>query len=181
MAERYIEIQGGRRLAGGRIAIAGSSNQVTKCIIAAMLTDDDVVIKGAPDVDERKSVEHLFTSLGGKIEHPEQDVIKLNGRTLSEAVIPEELCRKNRISILCAGPLLHRFRRISFYGALGGDKIGARPVNFHVEGLRQMGAQVEVEGECYHLSVDDRGLCGAHIILPFPSVMTTRSSVAPGR
>lgn len=184
--ERKIWVKGGKKLSGGKVHIAGSSNQVTKCIIASMLTDGEVIIKGAPVVDERKIVANLFESLGGTINRPEEDVIKLSAKTMDQWQVSEEQCKKNRISILCAGPLLHRFGKVSFYGSLGGDKIGKRPVNFHVKGLEKMGAKVELEGNQYHLSVGKDGLHGAHITLPFPSVMTTENliiaaSMAKGR
>jgi UDP-N-acetylglucosamine 1-carboxyvinyltransferase len=186
MTQPRLRIVGGKKLSGGRISIAGSSNQVTKCIIASMLTDDPVMIKGAPDVDERKIVEGLYRYLGGTVITHDSDVIEVCAKTMDRWAISEEICRKNRISILCAGPLLQRFGKVSFYGALGGDKIGRRPVNFHVEGLAMMGAQVEQQGSQYHLSVDEKGLHGAHIKLPFPSVMTTENliiaaSMARGR
>jgi UDP-N-acetylglucosamine 1-carboxyvinyltransferase len=186
MTQPRLRIVGGKKLSGGRISIAGSSNQVTKCIIASMLTDEPVMIKGAPDVDERKIVEGLYRYLGGQVIAHDSDVIEVCAKTMDRWAISEEICRKNRISILCAGPLLQRFGKVSFYGALGGDKIGRRPVNFHIEGLAMMGAQVEQNGNQYHLSVDEKGLRGAHIKLPFPSVMTTENliiaaSMARGR
>ncbi len=173
--QERLRITGGKKLSGGKISIAGSSNQVTKAIIAALLTDEPVLIKGAPDVDERKIVENLFQFLGGDVKVHESDVIEVTAKGVHQWAIPEDLCRKNRIAVLCAGPLLHRFGKVSFFGALGGDKIGKRPVNFHIDGLAQMGAHVEQVGNQYHLSVDERGLHGAHIKLPFPSVMTTES------
>ncbi len=89
--------------------------------------------------------------------------------------IPAEICLRNRISILAAGPLLHRFRRARLHSGLGGDKIGKRPVDFHLKGLSEMGAEVTLDGNCYDLSVGPQGLHGAHIVLPFPSVMATEN------
>lgn len=173
--ERHLKIKGGKKLTGGKISIAGSSNQVTKCIIASLLTDEPVLIKGAPEVDERRMVENLYEFLGGRIERLDSDTIRLTAAGVEKFEIPEELCRRNRISILCAGPLLHRFGKVSIDGVLGGDKIGKRPVNYHIEGLRQMGAEVEREGSRYHLSIGPSGLQGTHVTLPFPSVMTTEN------
>lgn len=172
-----LRIVGGKKLSGGQISIAGSSNQVTKCIIASMLTDEPVLIKSAPDVDERRVVEGLFSYLGGRVKNLESDVVEVCARTIDKWAIPEELCKKNRIAILCAGPLLKRFGKVSFYGALGGDKIGKRPVNFHIDALVMMGATLEQNGAQYHLSVDEKGLHGAHLVLPFPSVMTTENII----
>ena len=80
--ERKILINGGKKLSGGRISIAGSSNQVTKCIIASMLTDESVTIKGAPEVDERYIVEDLFSALGGDVKHLAPDVSVLNATSV---------------------------------------------------------------------------------------------------
>ena len=173
--EKILRINGGKALKGGVVSIAGSSNQVTKCIIAALLTDDDVLVRNVPDVDERFSIEELFRHLGGAIAHVDHDVIRLNARSVDRTSIDRNFCQKNRISILCAGPLLHRFGKVSLHGVFGGDKIGKRPVNFHIDGLAKMGARVEYEEGVYHLSVEGKGLEGAHIVLPYPSVMTTEN------
>lgn len=175
--EKIIKINGGKKLSGGQVSIAGSSNQVTKCIIAALLTDEEVLIKGAPEVDERKIVEDLFTYLGGQIVNEDEHTLRLKASTVDKFVLPQEVCIKNRISILSAGPLLHRFKKVSLFAGLGGDKIGKRPVDFHIKGLQSMGAEVEYADNVYHLKVGDKGLHGAHIILPFPSVMTTENLI----
>lgn len=177
MSEQLIEVFGGKKLSGGRVAIAGSSNQVTKCIIAALLTDEPVLIRGAPDVIERKIVEEMFSALGGQVETLDEHTIRLCAKGVDRSEIPDEICRKNRIAILAAGPLLHRFRRAKLYAALGGDKIGKRPVDFHLKGLQEMGARVESDATSYELTVAEGGLSGAHLVLPFPSVMTTENLI----
>jgi UDP-N-acetylglucosamine 1-carboxyvinyltransferase len=173
--DNILVIKGGNKLSGGKIAIAGSSNQVTKAIIAAMLTDEDVILKGVPDVDERRTVQQLFVDLGGTASEKDAGVLELCGKTISVDEIPTHHSKRNRISVLCAGPLLHRFGKVKFHAALGGDQIGARPVDFHILGLQQMGAHVELDNGVYSLSVEKKGLRGAHIVLPFPSVMTTEN------
>jgi UDP-N-acetylglucosamine 1-carboxyvinyltransferase len=175
--EPILEITGKRRLSGGRVTVDGSSNQVTKCIVASMLTNERVVIKNAPYVNERKAVEELFVSLGGEITHHDRNVVEFSGKSLSQNHISREICRKNRISILALGPLLHRFKEATLYGTLGGDKIGKRPVDFHLKGFEEMGACLEIEDDLYHITVGPEGLQGAHIVLPFPSVMTTENLI----
>jgi UDP-N-acetylglucosamine 1-carboxyvinyltransferase len=173
--ETFLEITGGKTLSGGVVSIAGSSNQVTKCIIAALMTDEDVIIKNVPEVDERHRIEELFTYLGGTIEQLESDVIRLNASTVDKTTLDKAHSQRNRISILCAGPLLYRFGRVTLHGELGGDRIGKRPVNFHIDALAQMGAKVEFENGVFHLTLGPEGLQGAHIKLPYPSVMTTEN------
>ena len=117
----------------------------------------------------------LYQHLGGEVTHHGAEEFSLVSKNVEVFEISEELCSKNRISVLAAGPLLHRFGKVSFYGVLGGDKIGKRPVNFHIEALRQMGAEVEQDGNKYHLSVGNKGLHGASIRLAVSSVMTTEN------
>lgn len=174
--EPIIRIKGGTKLSGGRVAIAGSSNQVTKCIMAAMLTDEPVLIKGAPEVNERRMVEDLFAALGGQVEYLDEKTVRLTARTIDKNHLSRQLCERNRIAILAAGPLLHRFKKVTLAAALGGDKIGKRPVDFHIKGLQDMGATVVIDGGEYHMSAED-GLHGAHIVMPFPSVMTTENLI----
>ncbi|HEX2672025.1 MAG TPA: hypothetical protein VHM25_14180, partial [Polyangiaceae bacterium] len=111
MSEQLIEIRGGSKLSGGRVSIAGSSNQVTKCIIAALLTDEPVLIKGAPDVNERAIVEEMFSAIGGQVEVLDEHTTRLRAKNVDRFEIPAEICLRNRIAILAAGPLLHRFKR----------------------------------------------------------------------
>lgn len=175
--EQIIEIVGGKRLTGGSVSIAGSSNQVTKCIIAALLTDEPVLIKGAPYVNERRIVEDLFRELGGEVEEIDEHTVRLCAKNVNRSSLSKEVCKRNRIAILAAGPLLHRFRQMDLHAALGGDRIGKRPVDFHLQGLKEMGAEVELADGRYQLKADNGGLHGAHIILPFPSVMTTENLI----
>jgi len=175
--EPLIQIQGGRRLEGGKVAIAGSSNQVTKCIIAALLTDEPVLIKGAPDVNERYVVEEMFRALGGEVERLDEHTVRVCAKNVDRYALSREVCQKNRIAILTAGPLLHRFGKADLWATLGGDKIGKRPVDFHIQGLKDLGAQVEFADGQYHLEVGEEGLHGAHVVLPFPSVMTTENLI----
>lgn len=175
--QQLIRVQGGRKLEGGRVRIAGSSNQVTKCIIASLLTNEPVLIKGAPEVNERKIVEDLFAYLGGRVENLDEHTVRLCAKDVSLSEISQEICKRNRIAVLAVGPLLHRFRSVRFYATLGGDKIGKRPVDFHMSGLQKMGAEIECHGDVIDLKVDEQGLRGAHIVLPFPSVMTTENLI----
>lgn len=173
--EPVLRIVGGRKISGGKVEIAGSSNQVTKCIMAALLTNEAILIKGAPDVEERWSVQKLFQVLGGSTKDFDQNTTEFCAQNLDQFSIPKEICQKNRISILAIGPLLHRFKKAVLTATMGGDKIGKRPVDFHIKGIQEMGAHVEQHGQELHFSVGDKGLVGAHIQLPYPSVMTTEN------
>lgn len=185
MKEQLLKIHGNRKLAGGQVKISGSANQVTKCIIASLLTDKKIIIKDAPEINERFVVEELFKALGGEIRNLDSQTLELSGSHVGNYEIPKEFSLKNRISILAIGPLLHRFGRASICKTLGGDQIGKRPVDFHIQGFQKMGVDVRMTEERYEFRVKD-SLQGAHIVLPFPSVMTTENliiaaSLAKGR
>ena len=107
--EQIIKINGGHKLAGGKVSIAGSSNQVTKCIIASLLTHEPVLIKNAPDVNERKVAQELFSYLGGDVEIIDEHTIRICAQHINRTSISKEIWKKNSISIFAVGPLLHRF------------------------------------------------------------------------
>ena len=94
--------------------------------------------------------------------------------SISNTVVPLELGRKNRLAVLTVGPMLHRVGH-AVIPAPGGDRIGPRPINYHLAGLQQMGAIVEERDGLYHFTTN--GLKGATIALPYPSVMATETLI----
>jgi UDP-N-acetylglucosamine 1-carboxyvinyltransferase len=180
-----LKIERTKKPIRGSLAVAGSSNQVTKAIMASLLTDDDVHLHQTPRVEERQSVLKLLQSLGGKVDELDSHSLKLNANELNQFEVPKDLSKRNRISVLSLPGLLHRFGQASLPKELGGDQIGSRPVNFHLDALQKMGAICEEEADVYNLSIPN-GLKGVCLNLPFPSVMTTENvllaaSVAKGR
>jgi UDP-N-acetylglucosamine 1-carboxyvinyltransferase len=175
---RSIQITGGNPLHGS-VAIAGSSNQVSKAILASLLTTDPVTIKNCPCVNERWVTEQLVSYLGAhitNIPNTNNQDISIDPSNLQNLVLTKEWSQKNRISILALPSLLHKYKKASIYGSLGGDQIGKRPVDFHFSALEQMGCHMEYDQtlELMHITCP-KGLQGAHIVLPFPSVMTTEN------
>jgi UDP-N-acetylglucosamine 1-carboxyvinyltransferase len=111
----------------------------------------------------------LLRALGGEIRADADDLIVSTAR-LDRYEAPHELVKTMRASFLVLGPLLARLgqARVSLPG---GDAIGARPVNLHLEGLRALGARLEVEQGCIHAQADR--LCGARISFPISTVTGT--------
>lgn len=158
----------------GSLKISGSSNQVTKAIIATILTDESVFLHNTPLVSERDSVLSLFEELGGTFEFLTDRSLRLNAKDIRLNQIPQFIAQKNRIAVLTLAPLLHRFGRVSLPKSLGGDVIGSRPVDFHLNALQKMGASLKETDDFYELFVQGE-LQGAFVTLPFPSVMTTET------
>jgi UDP-N-acetylglucosamine 1-carboxyvinyltransferase len=170
---RY-EIEGGVPLRG-EVRVSGAKNAVTKLMAATLLTEDPCTVHNVPrnlgDVSINEQVMH---SLGTEITWTEDNVVSLRTAEITNTVVPLELGAKNRLAVLTAGPLLHRVGR-AVIPAPGGDRIGPRPIDYHIAGLQRMGAIVEDHDGLYYFHT--AGLKGATIDLPFPSVMATETLI----
>ncbi len=168
-AERFV-IRGGRALAG-EVSVFGSKNAATKAMIASLLTDEPCTIANIPRSQEVAITTELCERIGSNVAHgldhfcsietPEVRVTSVLG-----------LSRRNRIPILAIGPLLHR-RGEAEVPFLGGDPIGHRPIDFHLEALSRMGAKIERRADSYYAKA--ARVRGAEISFPFPSVGATES------
>ena len=142
----YYLIEGGTPL-HGRVRISGAKNAVTKMIISTLLTDDLCVLRNVPLLGDLYLTLALCLDLGSRAELVDHTLsISTTSVRCGEADIPMP----------------------------GGDRIGVRPIDFHINGLTLMGAKVEVQEGRYHFSAP-AGLHGATIRLPFPSVMATEN------
>jgi UDP-N-acetylglucosamine 1-carboxyvinyltransferase len=155
----------------GEVEIAGSKNAVTKHMVAAMLGSAPSIITNAPDVGDVGITAQILTSLGVGVDIS-GDRITVEPTDAPDPRVPLEFTGLNRIPILLLGPLLHRNHE-AFVPLVGGDRIGQRPVDFHMEALRTMGADIEVHPEGIVARADQ--LHGAKITLPYPSVGATES------
>jgi UDP-N-acetylglucosamine 1-carboxyvinyltransferase len=170
--EPYYAIEGGVPLRG-EVRLSGAKNAATKLLVASMLTDEPCVIRNAPfGLGDLLITEEVARALGAEIEHREEHVAVIRTPQFMTSQIPYALGSRNRLAILTAGPLLHRTRE-AVIPAPGGDRIGPRPINFHLEGLQRMGAELDTREDMYHFTTT--GLRGATIDLPFPNVMATET------
>src|SRR5437588_3710204 len=155
----------------GDVAVRGSKNAVTKHMVAALLADSPSVISNAPEIGDVDITAQMLRALGVVV-RVEVDDIRVEPPSIGGSQVPLEFSGLNRIPILLVGPLLHRVGE-AFVPMVGGDRIGTRPVDFHVDALRQLGAEVDQTPE--GLEAKAVRLRGAHIRLPFPSVMATET------
>jgi len=167
-----FKITGGKKLSG-EIQVAGAKNAATKAMIATLLTDEPCVLENMPGIGDVGITGELCKSIGS--------FISTEGSTITIAT-PEitthkvgQLSRRNRIPILALGPLLARVGKAEV-PFLGGDKIGARPVDIHLEGLSLMGAKITATADSYQAEAPD-GLKGARITFRFPSVGATENVI----
>lgn len=168
-------ITGGKPLKG-TVTISGAKNAASKMIIASLLTDEVVTLNNVPLQAETDIAREIVTMFGANVQL-EHHTMTIH-TTEIVAVSAMALTRRNRLAILTLAPLLHR-KGEAHVPFLGGDKIGPRPVDFHIELLSKMGAVIAQDAQGYHATLDGR-LKGTLIELPYPSVMTTETALLAG-
>ncbi|MEM8925974.1 MAG: UDP-N-acetylglucosamine 1-carboxyvinyltransferase [Actinomycetota bacterium] len=155
----------------GDIVVRGSKNAVTKHLVASMLGDSPSTIHNCPDIGDVDITAQMLDALGCGVERAD-GTTTVDPETLTSSRVPLTFSGMNRIPILMVGPLLHRVGE-AFVPLVGGDDIGSRPVDFHVDALRAMGATITITEE--GLEAKAGRLKGAHITLPYPSVGATET------
>jgi UDP-N-acetylglucosamine 1-carboxyvinyltransferase len=142
-----LQIVGGKRL-DGEIVISGAKNAALPILCAGLLTAGDVELSNVPNLHDVKTMLKLLAQTGLKVAQDGENVT-LNGGSIDTLVAPYELVKTMRASILVLGPMLARFGEAKV-SLPGGCAIGSRPVDQHIKGLRQMGAEITIEGGYIH-------------------------------
>ena len=155
----------------GEVSVPGAKNAATKELVAALLAHESVTLLNVPKIGDVEVTMGMLSALGARVTSKGSRVT-VNAATLKTPKVAEAFSRKNRIPILLLGPLLHRFGS-AVIPALGGDTIGARPLNFHLDALKHMGAEIITKDGVVIATA--KRLTGARIELPFPSVGATEN------
>lgn len=161
----------------GEVKLSGAKNAASKMMIASLLTEEPVELQNVPRQQETEVTEEIIRTIGATLAWQDSHTLRTQTAVVSSNSI-QELSRQNRISILTLAPVLHRAGE-ALVPLVGGDRIGPRPVNFHLDVLKKMGAEIEETPRGYHASVKKR-LRGALIKLPYPSVGATETAVLAG-
>lgn len=167
-----FEIVGGKALQG-EVNISGAKNAALPIILATLLTSETVILHNVPDLRDVKTCFKLLTMMGKSYEQIGDNSFKISNAVTSN-IAPYELVKTMRASILALGPLT------AYLGAAevslpGGCAIGARPVDLHVKGLQEMGAQFELTDGYIRSSTLDGRLHGATIMMDKVSVTGTEN------
>jgi UDP-N-acetylglucosamine 1-carboxyvinyltransferase len=176
--EKFV-ITGGVPL-NGDVRIAGAKNAVLKEMAAAVLTDEPVVLRNVPKISDVTILSEVMGDIGFELGGTDGEG---NGHTLriraGEApwpFVPLEAARKMRASFILLGPMLARFGRVILPNP-GGDRIGRRPVDYHVAAMEALGAQVIYRNGYYYASAPPGGLTGARLGFPAVTVMGTENAI----
>jgi UDP-N-acetylglucosamine 1-carboxyvinyltransferase len=157
----------------GEIPVSGAKNAALKLMCAGLLSEETLKLENMPNsLRDIASQTELLTHLGCTIA-AERDLMAVNAKNISTYTAPYDIVRKMRGSILVLGPLLARFGEAKV-SLPGGCAIGTRPVDMHIDALRELGAEIKVEGG-YIDAVAPKGLTGAKILFPKVSVGATEN------
>jgi len=167
----YI-IDGGVPL-NGTVKASGNKNAALPCIAAALLTDEPVILRNIPDIEDVQVMLEIYTSLGGSVEALEPNAYRLQLGNITDSMIPVEQARKIRASILFAGPLLAQTGKVMLPPP-GGDVIGRRRLDTHFLALTELGAKVKTKDT---FTFTAKSLTGADIFLDEASVTGTENAV----
>ena len=173
MAKYIVEQSGPLR---GEVQISGAKNAALPLMAAALLSEEECVIRDVPDLRDVSLMREILSSLGSQIEEIDENVLSIHTRDILSTEADFELVNKMRASILVMGPLLARKGR-AVIPMPGGCAIGARPIDLHLKGFEALGAQIVKNDEAGFVEAvaGPQGLIGETIYLDFPSVGATEN------
>lgn len=142
MENAYI-VKGGNKLQG-EVKVSGAKNVALKTIIAALMFDGEVILKNIPKINDVVELLHLITIMGGKTEFIEENTLKIDGSGIQGNKVDLLHGSKIRVSFLFFAPLLHKFGTC-YVPNPGGCRLGARPIDRIVNGMKNLGIVVEYD------------------------------------
>jgi UDP-N-acetylglucosamine 1-carboxyvinyltransferase len=169
-----LVIEGGQSLTG-EITVAGNKNAALPMLAATLLTSEPVTLQNVPDIVDVRTMQRALTNMGAQITRESEGRLRVQTVDLLTTAPSPEICQEMRASFVLAGPLLARAGRAQL-SVPGGDKIGRRPLDTHIEAFRALGASVDVAHDRYCLTAP-LGLTGCDIFLSEMSVMATENAL----
>lgn len=175
-----IKITGGNELRG-TIPISGAKNAALPLLIASLLTEDRLTLKNVPNLADVNLLVRILRNHGVDLavdgKRPGAmhlgETFHLTARDIVDTTAPYEMVSRMRASFWVLGPLVARMRQAKV-SLPGGCAIGTRPVDLHLQGLKELGAEIEID-RGYVLAKAPKGLHGAHIVFPKVSVGATHN------
>ena len=147
VAREVFRVEGGRPLSG-TVPISGAKNAALKLLAAATLTGERCRFTNVPEIEDVRVMAETLRDLGVVVDHPADNVYEVASGDVEWLFVPLEAAARMRASFMLLGPLLTRFGRVIISNP-GGDRIGRRPVDLHVEAMRALGASIEYRNGYY--------------------------------
>jgi UDP-N-acetylglucosamine 1-carboxyvinyltransferase len=173
MTEKFV-IQGGEPLSG-EITAAGNKNAALPILAACLLTDEEILLRNVPRIRDTEAQVAILERLGVKVEWGAANELRLQADAIAETAPDEDLSAWARASFLLAGPLLARFGEARMPPP-GGDFIGRRRLDPHLDAFIDMGARID-GSRWIEISAPDGGLRPCSVFMDEPSVMGTENAL----
>jgi UDP-N-acetylglucosamine 1-carboxyvinyltransferase len=157
----------------GSIKARGNKNSALPCLAATLLTDQQIVLRNVPDIEDVGVMIRILTALGASVERTSGGALNIRCSGTPKSEVPAEEARDIRASILFAGPLLARTGKV-LLPPPGGDVIGRRRLDTHFMAFSELGARVEIDG-IYKLTANK--LVGVDLFLDEASVTATENAI----
>lgn len=157
----------------GKIRPSGNKNAALPCLAATLLSDEEVVLKNVPDIEDVEVMIGILKTLGSTVQRVGKYTYSLKTQNIKKCDIPLEMAKQIRASILFAGPLLSRCGKVTLPPP-GGDVIGRRRLDTHFLAFKELGARIEVDGV---FSLTAKKLVGADLFLDEASVTATENAI----
>ena len=171
--EKFI-IEGGVPLSG-EVTVAGNKNAALPILAACLLTEEELLLHRVPRIRDTEAQLALLEQLGVEVEWTADNSVRLCAAGVTDVAVDEELSKQIRASFLLAGPLLARFGEARMPPP-GGDFIGRRRLDAHLDAFKDLGARVDGD-RWIELSAPTDGLCACRIFMDEPSVMGTENAL----
>jgi UDP-N-acetylglucosamine 1-carboxyvinyltransferase len=171
--EKFI-IEGGVPLSG-EVTVAGNKNAALPILAACLLTEEELLLHRVPRIRDTEAQLALLERLGVEVAWVADNSVRLCAKGVTDVSVDEELSKQIRASFLLAGPLLARFGEARMPPP-GGDFIGRRRLDAHLDAFKDLGARVDGD-RWIELSAPAEGLCACRIFMDEPSVMGTENAL----
>jgi UDP-N-acetylglucosamine 1-carboxyvinyltransferase len=172
--QETIRIEGGVPLSG-EVPISGSKNAALKLLAAATLTGERCRFTNVPEIADVALMAEVLKDLGVVVDHPAPNTYEVSAGDVDWLFVPLEAAARMRASFILLGPLLARFGRVIISNP-GGDRIGRRPVDLHVEAMQALGASIDYRNGYYFARAPGR-LRGGDVVFPHVTVMGTENAI----
>lgn len=175
-----LKIKGGKPLQG-HIKASGAKNAMTKLLVASLLSDKKCTFFNVPNIGDVEITVNLCREIGSEIKWDKKNkILEIITSDLKTSYIPQKYSGANRIPILMIGALLGRTDEDIIVPTIGGDLIGSRPIDLHINALQKLGAKIEhrvMKKEGAYFAQAHQGLKGAVIHFTYPSVGATENTI----
>lgn len=169
-----FRVTGGSALSG-TVTVAGAKNAALKVLAAAVLTGERCRLTNVPEIEDVRVMTETLRDLGVVVDHPEPNTYEVAAGDVDWLFVPLEAAARMRASFMLLGPLLTRFGEVIISNP-GGDRIGRRPVDLHVDAMRALGAEIDYRYGYYYAKAPGR-LRGSEVRFPIVSVMGTENAM----